>query len=151
MWSHHQYYEQKNRRIVEQITKQGESDPKRCSNCLCRSKSSIFKGVSVYIDGHTQVPYLVLRQMICDHGGRFDPFFTGSGTTHFVAENLSYAKLKQLSYSLISIMFSKSKQSMYVVSPDWITESVKAGKRQNESAFSILKVQYGIQRKYAFL
>ena len=89
--------------------------------------------------------------MICDHGGRFDPFFTGSGTTHFVAENLSYAKLKQLSYSLISIMFSKCKQSMYVDSPDWITESVKAGKRQNESAFSILKVQYGIQRKYAFL
>lgn len=100
----------------------------------------------MYIDGHTQVPYQTLRQMICDHGGRFDPFFTGSGTTHFVAENLSHAKLKQLFLYIDMITYRKSKQSIYVVSPDWITESVKAGKRQNESSFSIIKTQFGIQR-----
>ena len=105
----------------------------------------------MYIDGHTEVPYQVLRQMVCDHGGRFDPFFTGSGTTHFVAENLSYARFKNLFFFIMTLILSKSKQSMHVVSPDWITESVKAGKRQNESAFSILKAKFGIQREYSTL
>ena len=34
---------------------------------------------------------------------------------------------------------------MYVVSPEWITESVAAGKKLNESRFSIMKVAFGIQ------
>ena len=34
---------------------------------------------------------------------------------------------------------------MYIVSPEWITESVAAGKKLSESRFSIMKVAFGIQ------
>lgn len=35
---------------------------------------------------------------------------------------------------------------MYIVTPDWITESVKEGKRLGESAFSLLRASSGIPR-----
>lgn len=39
----------------------------------------------------------------------------------------------------------KSKQGIHVVTPDWITECVKAGKKINEARFSLTKVKSGIQ------
>lgn len=68
------------------------------SFCLLphRQKSHIFEGVIAYIDGETSVPYTTLRQMMCDHGGRFEPVSFGVKLTHFVAENVSFAKYKDL-------------------------------------------------------
>ena len=39
----------------------------------------------------------------------------------------------------------KSKQGIHVVTPDWITECVKAGKKISEARFSLTKVKSGIQ------
>lgn len=63
---------------------------------ILRVKSTLFAGLSMYIDGHTEVPYQELRRIICENGGRFEPYFSGSGITHFVAENLSHAKMRDL-------------------------------------------------------
>ena len=111
-----------------------------------RLKSTIFKGVSVYIDGHTQVPYQTLRQLICDHGGHFDPYFYGTGTTHFVAENVSHARMKRLSEWSILLIPRKEIKDLYIVTPDWITESVEQGKRLGENGFSLLRSSSGIPR-----
>ena len=61
-----------------------------------RKKSSIFEGVCAYIDGSTETSYLVLRQMICNHGGSFVPAMYGAKITHYIAENVSLAKKKSL-------------------------------------------------------
>ena len=95
MWSRQEYFEQRNRRIVEQISERGELIV-HSSPYPCRKKSSIFEGVIVYIDGHTSVPYTTLRQLVCDHGGRFEPVSFNVKLTHFVAENVSFAKYKDL-------------------------------------------------------
>ena len=122
-----------------------------CVRVSIRLKSTIFKGVSVYIDGHTQVPYQTLRQLICDHGGHFDPYFYGTGTTHFVAENVSHARMRRLLECSIRLNPRKEIKDMYIVTPEWITESVKEGRRLGENGFSLLKVSTGIPRILSLL
>lgn len=109
-----------------------------------RKKSRIFEGVIAYIDGETKVPYNTLRQMMCDHGGRFEPVSFGVKLTHFVAENVSYAKYKDLLYMERKMMHSQKKHDIYVVTPDWIVESVNAGKRMSESSFSLFAESRGL-------
>ncbi|CBK19924.2 uncharacterized protein [Blastocystis hominis] len=75
MWTRGDYFAHKNKRIVEQTSFEGEK------------KSSIFEGVCAYIDGSTETSYLVLRQMICNHGGSFVPAMYGAKITHYIAEN----------------------------------------------------------------
>lgn len=101
MWTRGEYFEQKNRRIVQQIENEGMSFL-LFGFSSCRSKSTIFQGVVVYIDGFTRTPYQQLRQMICEHGGRFEPALYNVKITHFVAENVSHAKLLDL-YRYIKI------------------------------------------------
>lgn len=38
----------------------------------------------------------------------------------------------------------KTKRDLYVVKPEWITDSVKEGKRLNETAYSLIRAQNGI-------
>ena len=57
----------------------------------------------MYIDGYTEVPYSTLRQLVCDHGGTFLPAMYGAVPTHYVAENVSYAKARSLFDLFISL------------------------------------------------
>lgn len=93
MWTRGEYFEQKNRRIVQQFENEG-----KCGFFifLNRLTSSIFQGVIVYIDGKTRTPYQELRRLVCDNGGRFEPALYNVKITHFVAENVSHAKLLDL-------------------------------------------------------
>lgn len=70
MWSRQEYFEQRNRRIVEQISERGEWIV-HSSPYPCRKKSSIFNGVIMYIDGHMSVLFTPLRQGICDEDKQF--------------------------------------------------------------------------------
>ena len=76
--------------------------------------------------------------MLCDHGGQFVPALYGTKITHFIAENVSHAKLQDL----------KSKKDLYVVTPDWITASVTAGKRLSETSYSLLRAAHTIQQSF---
>lgn len=42
------------------------------------------------------------------------------------------------------MIHSQKKNDIYVVTPDWIVESVNAGKRMSESSFSLFAESHGI-------
>ncbi|CAG7846701.1 DNA repair protein REV1; AltName: Full=Rev1-like terminal deoxycytidyl transferase [Serendipita indica DSM 11827] len=78
--------------------------------------SGIFKGIEIYINGHTEPSVQTLRELIVAHGGIFHAYLTKKGlVTHIVAMNLTPAKVKEF-------------QRMKVVRPEWILDSIKAGK-----------------------
>ncbi|RKP06391.1 hypothetical protein THASP1DRAFT_31791 [Thamnocephalis sphaerospora] len=77
--------------------------------------SQLFAGVSIYITGYTRPSLAKLRELICLHGGRFVQYYSRALVTHIIATALTPAKFKQW-------------QSEKIVLPDWITESIAAGR-----------------------
>ncbi|CAH8671097.1 unnamed protein product [Schistosoma bovis] len=76
---------------------------------------SLFGGVSIYVNGYTDPPALVLRDLIIRHGGRYQAYYSRSAVTHVIASRLPYGKLNKLSDEKL-------------VTANWITESIEAGK-----------------------
>uniref|UniRef100_A0A8C4QY14 BRCT domain-containing protein n=1 Tax=Eptatretus burgeri TaxID=7764 RepID=A0A8C4QY14_EPTBU len=79
------------------------------------SCSAIFRGVAIYVDGYTSPTADELRRLMQQHGGRFHVYFSRSSTTHIIAVNLAHSKFQAL-------------LSHKVVHPQWITDSIAAGK-----------------------
>ncbi|KAH8833580.1 hypothetical protein DL96DRAFT_1456120 [Flagelloscypha sp. PMI_526] len=77
--------------------------------------SSIFHGVSIYINGITDPP-AYLRRMILENGGVYMPYLhRKTEVTHVIATNLTPAKVKEY-------------QNLKVVLPQWIVQCVTEGK-----------------------
>ncbi|KAG9010517.1 deoxycytidyl transferase [Tulasnella sp. JGI-2019a] len=78
---------------------------------------TIFKGVAIYVNGFTDPPFQVLREMLMAHGGIFHAYLDKKSlVTHIVASQLTPAKIME---------YQKGK--MKVVTPEWIVKSVEAG------------------------
>lgn len=77
--------------------------------------SDIFNGIAIFVNGYTEPSADDLRLIMLLHGGIYHHYYRSEKTTHVIATNLPNAKMAEL----------KSKK---VVKPEWITESVAAGK-----------------------
>lgn len=76
----------------------------------------IFQGCSIYINGYTKPGRLQLHELIVQYGGRFVHYLTSKKkTTHIIATNLPLKKRKE---------FANYK----IVKPEWIVDSVNAGR-----------------------
>ncbi|PWN20121.1 hypothetical protein BCV69DRAFT_277889 [Microstroma glucosiphilum] len=81
------------------------------------SAPPLFQGCTIYINGHTVPPYAELRRLIVLHGGNFMAYLDQkSPVTHIVASNLTPKKRVEFA-------------AYRVVTPQWITESIRLGKR----------------------
>lgn len=80
-------------------------------------KSDIFKGVCIFVNGRTDPSQNQLRDLICEHGGLHEYVLNRSTVTHIVASVLPTGKIMQLG------------EKDVIVRPEWITESITAGKR----------------------
>nr|XP_046259861.1 DNA repair protein REV1 isoform X2 [Scatophagus argus] len=78
------------------------------------SCSSIFNGVSIYVNGYTEPSADELRRLMMLHGGQFHVYYSRSKTTHIIANNLPNSKIQEL-------------KGEKVIRPEWIIDSVKAG------------------------
>ncbi|KAH7098559.1 hypothetical protein BKA62DRAFT_364397 [Auriculariales sp. MPI-PUGE-AT-0066] len=79
-------------------------------------KPAIFKGVAIWVNGRTIPSAVTLRELILDHGGTYhDHMDRKSMITHIIASNLTPAKWREL-------------QHMKVVKPEWMVQSVEAGR-----------------------
>ncbi|KAJ7494425.1 hypothetical protein B0H11DRAFT_2392932 [Mycena galericulata] len=79
------------------------------------TKSQIFKGIAVYVNGYTEPSVQELRALLVLHGGIFQPYLDKKSiVTHIVTCVLTEAKMREF-------------KNMKVVVPGWLTESVKAG------------------------
>lgn len=77
--------------------------------------SSIFSGVAIYVNGYTEPSADELRRLMMLHGGQFHVYYSRSKTTHIIANNLPNSKIQEL-------------KGEKVVRPEWITDSIKAGR-----------------------
>ncbi|TFK40634.1 hypothetical protein BDQ12DRAFT_679787 [Crucibulum laeve] len=76
--------------------------------------SQIFRGIAIYINGHTKPSVQDLRQLIVQHGGIFQPYLVKKAlVTHIVTCSLTPAKVREFRY-------------MKVVRPEWLVDSVAA-------------------------
>lgn len=92
-------------------------------------KSSVMKGVIIWVDGHTTPSRLALRDVIGRHGGRLETYFSTKLVTHVVAENLATATRKR---------FAEMKRSdVKIVTPKWITDSIQQGKKLPEELYTV--------------
>ncbi|XP_069563703.1 DNA repair protein REV1 [Brachyistius frenatus] len=80
-----------------------------------RSCSSIFSGVAIYVNGYTEPSADELRRLMMLHGGQFHVYYSRSKTTHIITNNLPNSKIQEL-------------RGEKVIRPEWITDSIKAGR-----------------------
>ncbi|XP_063236410.1 DNA repair protein REV1 [Bacillus rossius redtenbacheri] len=75
----------------------------------------IFAGVAIFVNGYTRPTAEELKQLMLRHGGTYH-HYRSRATTHVIAANLPDSKVRQL------------KGTDRVVRPEWVAESVAAGR-----------------------
>lgn len=79
------------------------------------SKSNLFAGVSIHVNGLTNPSADELKRIMMTHGGTYDTYHRSGVTKFIVAQNLPDVKIRAL---------IKSK-SRLIISPDWIVDCVR--------------------------
>ncbi len=101
---------------------------------LSDQKSTIFEGVTIYVNGHTRPSTDELKELIHLHGGLYE-YRLSSSVTHVIATNLPTAKLRTL--------------TNIVCKPEWIIDSIKANKQLPNDNYLLYKATNS-QRKIPF-
>ena len=101
------------------------------------SKSTIFEGVTIYVNGWTQPNAGELKAMIYEHGGKYEYHLSSrSHVTHTIASNLPNAKILNLGQSI-------------VCKPDWIVDSIDANEKLSVEKYLLYRTLDG-QTKLEF-
>lgn len=101
------------------------------------TSSNIFNGVSIYVNGYTDPTADQLRHLMMLHGGQFHIYYSRSKTTHIIATNLPNSKIKEL-------------KDEKVVRPEWITDSIKAGRLLSYVPYQLYTKQSSLQKGLDF-
>ncbi|XP_053732507.1 DNA repair protein REV1 [Synchiropus splendidus] len=104
------YMAAKKSKLEEQFKLDAPKEKQKEGTC-----SKIFSGVSIYVNGYTDPSADELRRIMMLHGGQFHVYYSRFKTTHIIANNLPNSKIQDL-------------KEQKVIRPDWITDSVKAGR-----------------------
>ncbi|XP_063085925.1 DNA repair protein REV1 isoform X3 [Cavia porcellus] len=78
-----------------------------------------------------------LRKLMMLHGGQYHVYYSRSKTTHIIATNLPTAKIKEL-------------KGEKVIRPEWIVESIKAGRLLSYIPYQLYTKQSNAQRSLNF-
>ncbi|XP_058523504.1 DNA repair protein REV1 isoform X3 [Ochotona princeps] len=101
------------------------------------ASSSIFSGVAIYVNGYTDPSAEELRNLMMLHGGQYHVYYSRSKTTHIIATNLPNAKIKEL-------------KGEKVIRPEWIVESIKAGRLLSCLPYQLYSRQSSVQKSLNF-
>jgi hypothetical protein len=96
--------------------------------------SQLFSGVSIYVNGYTNPSAIELKQMMAKYGGIYSNYFDGTRTTHTIATNLPFAKLKDL------------KGNEKIVKPEWVVDCIKHKKLLPLHDYLLVKASGDIER-----
>ncbi|XP_019379528.1 PREDICTED: DNA repair protein REV1 isoform X2 [Gavialis gangeticus] len=113
-----------------------------CSDAVIQQQkdgtsTSIFSGVAIYVNGFTEPSADELRRLMMLHGGQYHVYYSRSKTTHIIATNLPNAKIKEL-------------KGEKVVRPEWIIESIKAGRLLSHVPYQLYTKQSSVQKGLNF-
>ncbi|XP_073095891.1 DNA repair protein REV1 isoform X1 [Manis javanica] len=101
------------------------------------TSSAIFSGVAIYVNGYTDPSAEELRKLMMLHGGQYHLYYSRSKTTHIIATNLPNAKIKEL-------------KGEKVIRPEWIVESIKAGRLLSYIPYQLYTKQSSVQKGLNF-
>ncbi|KAM6179428.1 DNA repair protein REV1 isoform 2-T2 [Erethizon dorsatum] len=101
------------------------------------TSSTIFSGVAIYVNGYTDPSAEELRKLMMLHGGQYHVYYSRSKTTHIIATNLPTAKIKEL-------------KGEKVIRPEWIVESIKAGRLLSYIPYQLYTKQSRAQKSLNF-
>ncbi|KAI2660588.1 DNA repair protein REV1 [Labeo rohita] len=113
-------------KLEEQFQKDAPREKQKDGTSTC-----IFSGVAIYVNGYTDPSADELRRLMMLHGGQFHVYYTRSKTTHIVASNLPNNKIQEL-------------KGEKVVRPEWITDSIKAGRLLSYVQYQLYAKQKGL-------
>ncbi|UMM17458.1 hypothetical protein L5515_013996 [Caenorhabditis briggsae] len=95
--------------------------------------SETLKGYSVFVNGYTEPPALVIRDLMMAHGGEYHCYYQHGITTYTIASSIATAKVNRI------------REKEIFIRADWITESIAAGKPLDYRDFLIY--EKGAQEK----
>uniref|UniRef100_A0A1I7T7I1 DNA repair protein REV1 n=1 Tax=Caenorhabditis tropicalis TaxID=1561998 RepID=A0A1I7T7I1_9PELO len=78
--------------------------------------SDTLKGYSVFVNGYTDPPALVIRDLMLAHGGEYHCYYQHGITTYTIASSIASAKINRI------------RENEIFIKADWITESIAARK-----------------------
>lgn len=81
--------------------------------------SSLFNGIAIFVNGYTNPSADELKPLMMAHGGIYHHYLRTHSTTHMIASNLPYSKI---------IQYRKAQNPKPLCKPEWITDSIRAGK-----------------------
>ncbi|KAI6035126.1 hypothetical protein F5J12DRAFT_917819 [Pisolithus orientalis] len=112
-----QYFDDRNRKLAAQ----SKEEP----------TTGVLRGVRVYISGYLSgTTDIEMKHIVALAGGT--TLLTPNGATHILtSQQLSGSKTHKL-------LTSKRRNLVHVVKPEWVTDSVKAGKRLHESRYAVV-------------
>ena len=100
--------------------------------------SSVFEGVSIYVNGWTQPNADELKELVRSHGGHYEyNLYSNAVVTHTIATNLPNAKIKNIGKSI-------------VCTPAWIVDSVAAGRQLPVDQYLLYGQGMDGQKRLAF-
>ena len=104
-----------------------------------QAAGGVFAGVSIYVNGLTEPSWLDLKDLMLSNGGGFANYYSRDAVTHVVCANLTDAKLAQLKRA--------DRHHPPVVRPEWVTQSLAAGKLLPCAAFALARTLDPGQRR----
>ena len=107
--SHHTYMSHKIDKLRQQFA---------VSASNAKTKSSLFAGIGILVDGLTNPSASELKLLMQEHGGRYENYYARPAVTHIIASNLTDAKIK---------IYQRERNPLPVVLPSWVVDSIASG------------------------
>ncbi|KAL4221825.1 deoxycytidyl transferase [Mactra antiquata] len=119
------YMHAKRQKLQEQFDQSAPGELKKEG-----SGSKIFSGISIHVNGYTKPSSDELKRLMMLHGGQYEHYLYRTRVTHVIATNLPYSKIREL-------------KGLKVVRPEWITDSIAAGKLLSYAKYLLYSAQTG--------
>jgi len=96
-------------------------------------EATVLNGIRIYINGYlSDTTDIEMKRIATQAGGKV--LHTSAGATHVITSHDSLN-----ASATHKFLTTKSKKNMYVVKPEWVIDSIKAGKRRPERDYAVIK------------
>lgn len=106
-----------------------------------KETSRLFEGIAIFVNGYTDPTSDELRCLMMKHGGIYHHYMRPKITTHIIASNLPYSKI---------MLYRKSQNPIPICKPQWIVDSIAAGKILNFQNYLLYSNNTNLQPQLAY-
>lgn len=88
-------------------------------------KGRLFSGLRFHVNGYTDPPASVLKELVITQGGVYEQYYTHQPDIYMLATHLPKAKIDKMT------------ENQVVLKPDWVTDCIAAGKLLDISSYRL--------------